>query len=150
MTTSERDSDVVEAYHRLLNAPDEAVCKRAAEEWCRWESVTAEWPPSGQLARRFTDPQYALAFARTAVTHYVRSNAWVEDGILLRNANVLNGIPGTLINGRFDFQAPISGAWELKRAWPSAVLVVVADAGHAASSMNITAEIIRATDEFAS
>jgi proline iminopeptidase len=149
LPTSERDGEVVEAYHRLLNDPDETVCKRAAEEWCRWESVTAEWPPSGQLARRFADPQYALAFARI-VTHYVRRNAWVEDGILLRNANVLSGIPGTLINGRFDFQAPIAGAWELKRAWPNAALVIVEDAGHAASSTNITTEIIRATNQFAS
>jgi proline iminopeptidase len=149
LATSERDCDVVEAYYRLLNNPDEAVCNRAAEEWCMWESVTPEWPPSGQLARRFAEPQYALAFARI-VTHYVRRNAWLEDGILLRNANVLRGIPGTLINGRFDFQAPITGAWELKRAWPNAALVIVEDAGHAASAPNITREIIRATDRFAS
>jgi proline iminopeptidase len=147
-TSLGRDGDVVEAYHRLLNDPDEAVCSRAAEEWCRWESVTPAWPPSGKVARRFADPQYALAFARI-VTHYVRRNAWVEDGILLRKASVLLRIPGALINGRFDFQAPIAGAWELKRAWPNAALVIVEDAGHAASAPNITMEIIRATDQFA-
>ncbi len=148
LATSERDGDVVEAYHRLLNDPDGAVCKRAAEDWCMWESVTPDWPPSGQLARRFAEPQYALAFARI-VTHYVRRNAWLEDGILLRNASLLCDIPGILINGRFDFQAPIAGAWELKRAWPNAALVIVEGAGHAASAPNITTEIIRATDQFA-
>jgi proline iminopeptidase len=148
LPTSERDGDVVEGYHRQLNHPDQAVCERAAEEWCRWESVTLEWPPSGRLARRFADPQYALAFARI-VTHYVRRNGWVEDGVLLRNASILRGIPGILINGRFDFQAPIAGAWELKRAWPTAELVIVENAGHAASAANITLEIIRATDQFA-
>jgi proline iminopeptidase len=148
LPTSERSGDVVEAYHRLLNHPDEAICERATEEWCMWESVTPEWPPSGRLARRFADPQYALAFARI-VTHYVRRNGWVEDGILLRNASVLRGIPGILINGRFDFQAPIAGAWELKRAWPTAELVIVENAGHAASAANITLEIIRAADRLA-
>jgi proline iminopeptidase len=148
LAPSDRNGDVVEAYYRLLNDPDGTVCSRAAEEWCMWESVTPAWPPSGELARRFADPQYALAFARI-VTHFVRRSAWLEDGILLRNANVLRGIPGTLINGRFDFQAPIAGAWELKRAWPTAALVIVEDAGHAASAPNITTEIIRATDYFA-
>lgn len=144
-----RDGDIVEAYSRLLHDPDPTVRKRAAEAWCTWESATPDWPPTTGLARRFTDPAYALAFARI-VTHYVRHNAWLEDGILLRGADALAGIPGILVNGRFDVQAPIANAWALKRVWPRAELVIVDDAGHAADSPAITRELVRATDRFVS
>jgi proline iminopeptidase len=48
------------------------------------------------------------------VTHHVSHNAWLGGGILMRGANVLDDIPGILVNGCFDFQAPIANAWELK------------------------------------
>lgn len=144
---AERDGDIVEAYHRLLHDPDPTVSQRAAEAWCMWESATPAWPPTTGLAERFTDPNYALAFARI-VTHYVRHNAWLEDGSLLRDAGLLADIPGILVNGRFDFQAPIANAWELKRVWPRAELVIVDDAGHSANP-GLTQELIRATDQFA-
>jgi proline iminopeptidase len=54
------------------------------------------------------------------------------------------------VHGRFDFQAPIATAWNLHRLWPGSELVVVNDAGHAASNHGITEELIRATDRFAS
>ena len=88
-----------------------------------------------------------MAFARI-VTHYVRHNAWLEDGRLLRDADSLAAIPGILVNGRFDLQAPIANAWELKRVWPSAELVIVDDAGHNARDPAVTQELIRATDRF--
>jgi len=142
-----RDGDVVDAYHRLLFDPDQAVCARAADEWCMWESATPAWPPAPGLAKRFEDPKFALAFARL-VTHYVRHDAWLEDASLLRDAGSLAGIPGIMVNGRFDFQAPIGNAWELKRAWPTTDLVIVDDAGHAADHAGITWELVRATDRF--
>ncbi len=145
---AERDGDLVEAYHRLLHDPDPAVRQRAALEWCMWESATPAWPPTIGLARRFTDPTFAMAFARL-VTHYVRHDAWLEDGSLLRDAGALADIPGILVHGRFDFQAPIANAWELKRVWPRAELVIVDDAGHAANHPGITQELIRATGQFA-
>jgi proline iminopeptidase len=144
---AERDGDIVEAYHRLLSHPDPIVRQRAAEAWCRWESATPAWPPTTGLAERFADPAYAMAFARI-VTHYVSHNAWLEDGILLRGANALADIPGILVNGRFDFQAPIASAWELNRVWPRAELVIVEDAGHALNT-NLSRELIRATKRFA-
>lgn len=144
-----RNGDIAQAYSRLLHDPDPVVRQRAAEAWCTWESATPAWPPAAGLARRFTDPVYALAFARI-VTHYVRHNAWLEDGALLRGAGALAGIPGLLVNGRFDFQAPIANAWALKRVWPRADLVIVDDAGHAADSAGTTRELVRATDRFAS
>ncbi|HEU0028556.1 MAG TPA: prolyl aminopeptidase [Ktedonobacterales bacterium] len=145
---AERDSDVVEVYSRMLNDPDPAVRQRAAEAWCLWESATPAWPPSNTLSPRFTDPAFAQAFARI-VTHYVRHNAWLEDGSLLRNVNALADLPGVLINGRFDLQAPLANAWELHRVWPRTELVVVDNAGHSADNLGITREIIRATDRFA-
>ena len=148
LPVAERDGDVVDAYYRLLRDPDPAVRQRAAHEWCMWESATPAWPSAPGLARRFTDPSFAMAFARLA-THYVRHDAWIENGALLRDANRLANIPGILVNGRFDFQAPIANAWELKRAWPRADLVIVDDAGHAADNVGITRELIRATDRFA-
>jgi proline iminopeptidase len=140
------DADVVEAYSRLLFDSDPEVRARAALEWCLWESATPDWPPKTGLASRFNDPDFALAFARI-VTHYVRNDLFLEDGVLLRNAGVLADIPSILINGRFDLQAPLGNAWALHDAWPASELVIVDNTGHAGEA--ITRDLIRARDRFA-
>ena len=140
-----RDGDIIEAYYRLLRDPDPAICNQAALAWCTWESASPAWPPQTGLSPRFRNPEYALAFARI-VTHYVRNYAWLEDGSLLRGAGAIADIPGIMINGRFDLQAPIGWAYDLKRVWPRSKLVIVDDAGHDASSAGITGELVRATD----
>jgi len=145
---ADRRGDVVAAYYRRLHDPDPAVRQAAADAWCLWESATPEWPPRVGLAPRFADPAFRVAFARI-VTHYVHHDAWLEDGGLLRGAAALADTPGALIHGRWDFQGPLANAWELKRVWPRAELVVVADAGHAAGP-RVAEELVRATDRFAS
>jgi proline iminopeptidase len=142
------NGDVVEGYERLLHDPDPGVRQRAAAEWCMWESATPAWPTSSELAERFRDPRYALAFARL-VTHYVRHNAWLEDENLVESAATLANIPAVLISGRFDFQTPVRWAWEVNRAWPSSELVIVADVGHDPGDTRMTRALIRATDCFA-
>jgi proline iminopeptidase len=144
---AKRSGDIVEAYYRRLNASSLSVRQRAAEDWCLWESATPDWPPSTSLSKRFTDPRFALGFARI-VTHYMYHNLWLEDEILLRNADVLTDIPGILVNGRFDFQAPLANTWELKRVWPRAEIVIIDNAGHAANNPSISQALIQATDTF--
>jgi proline iminopeptidase len=143
-----RDGDIVEAFSRLLDDPDAAIRDRAALAWCTWESATPAWPPEHGLAPRFRDPAFRVAFARI-VTHYVRHYAWLEDGRLLRDAGAIGHIPGVMVNGRFDLQAPIGWAWDLHQVWPHARLVIVDDAGHVASHAGIAGELIRATGQFA-
>jgi proline iminopeptidase len=140
--------DIVEAYHRLLSDPDPTVRRDAAVHWCVWESATPRWPPTSGLAPRFADPSFAMAFARI-VTHYVRHDAWLGGGRVLRELDVLRGIPTVLINGRFDFQAPVSTAWDLHRRLPGSRLIVVDDAGHAAEGSGVAEAIVQATDEIA-
>jgi proline iminopeptidase len=139
------DRDVPAAYNLLLMDPDPEIHGPAALEWCLWESTTADWPPSDALAARFEDPVYRLCFARI-VTHYASNNAWLEDGSILRDAHKLADIPGVLITGQHDFQAPLANAEALAEAWPAAELIVVEDAGHAATNAAITREIVAATD----
>ena len=141
-----RDLDVVRAYAAMLDDPVPEVRRRAAFEWCVWESATPHWPPHEGLDHRFQDPDYAMAFARI-VTHYIQHDLFLEDDLLIRNAGALSKIPGVLINGRFDFQSPIANAWELRRAWSGAELVIVDGAGHTAGE-GIGREIVRATDRF--
>lgn len=144
---ADRHGDIVEAYARLLHDPEPEVRRRAALAWCTWESATPSWPPSTELDERFTDPAFALAFARL-VTHYVRNDLFLEDGVLLRNAHLLDGIPGVLINGRFDLQAPLGNAWALHRAWPAAELVIVEGAGHAGSDPGLSRDLVEAISRF--
>jgi proline iminopeptidase len=145
---SHHDGDIVSAYYRMLNDPNPAIREQAALAWCRWESATPSWPPTNDLSPRFTDPTFRLAFARI-VTHYISHNAWLEDEVLLRDASLLADIPGMMVNGRYDLQAPIGWAYDLKHAWPTAQLVIVDNAGHDPSNANISQELIRATNHFA-
>jgi len=145
---ADSDGDIVSAYYRLLNDPDPLIREQAALAWCIWESATPSWPPTNNLSARFTDPAFRLSFARI-VTHYVSHNAWLEDGVLLRNATRLADIPGIMVNGRYDLQAPLGWAYDLKQAWPTAQLVIVNNAGHDPSNANITKGLIRATNHFA-
>ncbi|MBA3827228.1 MAG: prolyl aminopeptidase [Ktedonobacterales bacterium] len=146
LPADERDGDIIAAYSRRLNDPDPLVRQRATLDWCLWESATPAWPPTTGLAEMFNDAPFAAAFARIVV-HYVQHYAWLEDGVLMRNADVLSAIPGILVNGRFDFQAPIGNAWELRRVWPHAELLIVDEAGH---SSGIFPAVVQATERFAS
>lgn len=130
-----RSGDVVGAYHRLLERGDE----EAARRWCEWEKAVAGPGPQA----RYEDPRFRMAFARI-VAHYFSNHAWLADGVLLRRADHLHGIPGVLIHGRLDIGSPLVTAWELARAWPEAELVVVDSDGHAGEMM--TARLLDATD----
>src|ERR1700683_3446576 len=124
LPAAHRDGDIIEAYYRMLHDPDPAVREHAALAWCKWESATPAWPPTNDLSPRFREPVFRMAFARI-VTHYVRHYAWLEDGELLRDISSIAGIPGIMVNGRFDLQAPIGWASDLKRVWPRVGLGIV-------------------------
>lgn len=144
---SERGSRPVDAYHRLLMHPDPAVHEKAARDWCDWElAVIAvhDHPPNP----RYEDARFRLGFARL-VTHYWRHDAWLEDGVLLRDAHRLSGIPGILIHGRLDLGGPLVTPWRLAKAWPGSELVVVGGAGHDARDPGMAESVLAAIDRFA-
>ncbi|MCP2170338.1 prolyl aminopeptidase [Goodfellowiella coeruleoviolacea] len=140
--------DILTAYHRLLHDPDPAVHGPAAVAWSTWEAATITLLPDEELITSFADPTFALAFARIE-NHYFVNRGWLAEGQLLANADRLAGIPGVIVQGRYDVATPPATAWELHRAWPDAELTMVPDAGHSVSEPGIRAALINATDRFA-
>lgn len=101
----DRDGNLVEAYRRLMEHPTLAVRERAAQAWCSWEDAVIAHETPGTSGQYVTRPDAAkLAFVRIC-THYFANNAWLEDGQLLRNTHLLNGIRGILLHGRLDLAA---------------------------------------------
>ncbi len=140
--------DMIAAYRRRLTHDDPAVQIEAAKAWSLWEGETITLLPQPGIAAVHGDDHFALAFARIE-NHYFTHRCWLEEGQLLRDADRLRGIPGTIVHGRYDMPCPARYAWGLHEAWPEADFHLVEGAGHAYSEPGILDQLIRATDRFA-
>ncbi len=140
--------DLLAAYRRRLTGSDSAAALEAAKAWSKWEAETITLLHDPNLAHIYTNDDFATAFARIE-NHYFVHEAWLEEGQLLRDAGRLRGIPGVIVQGRYDVCTPARTAWDLHRAWPEAELHIVPDAGHAFNEPGILDRLIRATDRFA-
>ena len=117
----------------MMEYPDIGVRSRAAAEWTAWRTRSSR--------RKATEPRRVgdrpddakLAFVRIC-SHYFAHDGFLEDGVLIREASKLAGIPGVLIHGRNDLGGGACTPWELARAWPGAELIIIEDSGHTGSA----------------
>ncbi|MBP2320607.1 proline iminopeptidase [Kibdelosporangium banguiense] len=141
----ERD-DMLRAYHKLVFHDDPKTSLRSAMAWSLWEGATASTQPNP--VNSYGDEKFAVAFARIAV-HYFVNKGWLEEGQLIRDAGKLKGIPGVIINGRYDVVTPLITAYDLAKAWPGSVGTVLNAAGHAVADPGVAQQLLAATDKFA-
>ncbi|MGV6820139.1 MAG: prolyl aminopeptidase [Parvularcula sp.] len=141
--------DLMAAYYRRLTSPDRETQLAAAKRWSVWEGSTVTLLPSPERERSFAHESFALAFARIECHYFVNGGFFENDGWILKNAGALRAIPGTIVQGRFDVVTPMKSAFELHKAWPESQLIVVDQAGHAASEPGIISALVAATDKYA-
>jgi proline iminopeptidase len=130
-----------------LMSKDPAVRDRYARVWLRYEGGIALLRKSDEmiegLLRRY-DP-FGIALMEN---YYMANGCFLEEGQLLQNAIRLADIPMVIINGRYDMICPPAAADQLHRVLPKSTLIIVPDAGHAASEPGTQAELIRAMRRF--
>ena len=141
--------DLMSAYHRRLTHADPALRLAAAKAWSVWEGKTSYLEAKPEDYAVNAEDHFALAFARIECHYFVHGGWFEQDGQLLAQAGRLAGIPGHIVQGRYDVVCPARSAFELYRAWPGSSLEVVPNAGHSANEPGITAALVRATDRFA-
>ena len=144
MIPEEERDDLIAAYHRRLFSGDVMAETRFARAWTAWENALAAIGNDGPGGEGPAD--YARAFARLENHYFTNEGFLDQDGQILARADRLRGIPGHIVQGRYDMICPPEAAVKLHRAWPESDLHMVARAGHALSEPGISAELVRIMD----
>ncbi len=142
--------DPVSGYVRRITGEDDGVRRVAAHLWNAYERALSELNPSGA---RLPDPTALPSrLPPTAVleAHYARHHFFLAPGELLANAHRLAGIPGIIVQGRYDLLCPPAAAHALARAWPQCRLEMIEAAGHAMTEAGVEEAMRRALTQLAS
>jgi proline iminopeptidase len=135
--------DLLGAYLRRLMDPDPAVHTPAAIAWDRYETQCATLLPAAEEPVRAN----VLAMPRLEA-HYMHHRCFLRENELLDAVPRFRHVPAVIVHGRYDMLCPVEGALALAAAWPEATLVVVPDAGHAATEPGIRRQLVAATNRF--
>jgi len=133
-------------YHRLVD-PDPAVHMPAARTWSIYEGSCSTLRPSAETVEYFAGDIVALGLARIEA-HYFVNDIFLPENSLLANAHRLQGIPGVIVQGRYDMVCPLVSAHELHQAWPQADYRVIPDAGHSVWEPGILRALLEACERF--
>ena len=125
--------ELLMAYSRLMENPDPDIRAAAATQWLAWEDAVISLESNGSPGQYSNRPDDArLAFVRIC-SHYFANDCFLEDGVLIRDAGKLAGIPAILVHGRLDLGGGAITPWLLANAWPDAELIIIDDSGHTGS-----------------
>lgn len=133
----------LEAIWRQILDPDPQVHRSAAFLWYDIERALSELRPASTThsLRAADAPLPATPFMEAS---YFLNDCYLQPGELLENAGKLAGIPGILLQSRYDLLCPPSGTAALAARWPEAELRLVEAAGHSVSEPGVTAALRQA------
>ena len=145
--------DPIAAYGARLTNPDPAVHVPAARAWQRFERALSVLRPNGALLpTSLEEARRAPGIAPTTPYmewHYISQDCFLEAGELLDGVERLAGLPGIIVQGRYDLLCPPVTADALAARWPDCDLRLVEGAGHDLSEPGVRPAIIAAIDEMA-
>ena len=141
----EEQSDLITAYYSRLTSDNVEIRRAAAREWTRWEMATSRLFPDPSYVEKAEDLDFAVAFARIEC-HYFINAIFVEEGYILKNSKIIEKIPTTIVQGRYDVVCPAKSAWELHKVLPNSTLILVPDSGHSMGEVSIAHHLVEATD----
>lgn len=140
--------NLLAAYYKRLTGDNEIAKMSAAKAWSLWEGRCATLRPNPDIVSSFANPHRALAMARIEA-HFFTNDCFIDENQILNNIDKLEGIPGTIVHGRYDAICPLDNAYELHHAWTDSELRIIRDAGHASTEPGIADALVKATDELA-
>jgi proline iminopeptidase len=119
---------------------------RAALAWCQWESAISSLYADAPATA--TDPRHSLAMARISA-HIFVNDTWLGRANRLWPVHYLAGLPGIIVQGRFDMVTPAVTAEQLRQAWVGSELRMVSEAGHTSNDPALQQALVRALDDMA-
>jgi proline iminopeptidase len=141
----------LQAYWRRILDSDAAVHGPFARAWHDTERILSEVSPSRTrldvASLKSTGPLPATPFMEA---HYFANDCFMRANQLLEEAGKLKGIPGVIVQGRYDLLCPPATSHALAARWPDAELRVVERAGHTLYDPGVRDAVMRAIADVAS
>jgi len=139
-------SDPLDAYLRRLNDPDPTIHAPAANVWNIYERALSVLEPGKVELPDLTTPPGRLPPTPLMEAHYIANRFFLSDDQLLREAGKLEGIPGVIVQGRYDLLCPPATAHALHTRWPQSRLAIFDAAGHAITQAGVIPELRQAVE----
>jgi proline iminopeptidase len=140
---------LVKNYSELVFSNDLKISGPASISWNRFESGLLKLLPQAEDNTILTDEDIQNEIARARVQlHYIKDQCFIDGKKILEEVKQLKDIPTTIIQGRYDMVCPPITAYELYQCMPHANFIMVPDAGHSASELSMTSELVKATNHY--
>lgn len=148
LPATERD-EPLQAYYRRLRDPDPEVQVPAAWAWHHYERALSELVP--QTMRLPPSLRTTGKPPPTAVmeAHYLAHDCFLAPDQLVAEAWRLAGIPGVIVQSRYDLLCPPVSAYRLAAAWRGSELEMIEAAGHAMTEPGVREAMRRAIERLA-
>jgi len=141
----------LDAYWRRILDPDPAVHLPFAHAWHDTERCLSELVPARtRLDRNSLHSSKSLPATPFMEAHYFQNDCFMPSGQLLEEAGKLAGIPGIIVQGRYDLLCPPATSRALAAVWHDAEIRVVDGAGHSLYDPGVRDAVMKAIADVAS
>jgi len=147
----EERAQPLEAYWRRILDSDPAVHGPFARAWHDTEQILSEFKPGRtRLDIASLQSTRALPSSPFMEAHYFQNDCFMRPEQLMAEAGKLAGIPGIIIQGRYDLLCPPATSHALGALWPESEIRIVAGAGHSLYDPGIRDAVMKAIADLAS
>ncbi|RJF75095.1 prolyl aminopeptidase [Rhodopseudomonas palustris] len=140
----------LDAYWRRILDPDPVIHAPAVRGWGETEAILSQIAPK----RTRLEPLKAgdtrpLPTTPCMEAHYFVHDCFMRPDQLMTEAAKLAGIPGIIVQGRYDLLCPPATAHRLSAAWPGSEVRTIDAAGHLLYDPGIRDAVIAAINDVA-
>ena len=139
------------SYGKRLESSDKIISNSAALAWSLYESILSQIDSDIIFPNKFDDKLFMNTSSDPNTPyfewHYIKNNFFLEQDELIKNAYKLNGIPGSIVQGRYDLLCPVINAYEIAANWKNSNLIIVDEGAHSANSDPMRSELIKAIND---
>jgi proline iminopeptidase len=140
----------IDAYWRRILDPDPAVHGPAARAWNDTERILSEHTPGRtRLDSSALNSPRALPATPFMEAYYFANDCFMKPNQLLDEAAKLVGIPGIIVQGRYDLLCPPATSHALCAVWPDAEIRFAEGAGHSLYDPGVRDAVMKAIADLA-
>ncbi|HEX7917195.1 prolyl aminopeptidase [Rudaea sp.] len=144
---NERATPLASYYRRILDSSVD-VHGRAARAWHDTERTLSEHAPK-QTRLDLQKTSGVLPSTPFMEAHYFANDCFMRPNQLMDEAGKLAGIPGIIVQGRYDLLCPPATSHALAARWPDSEVRIIDGAGHILYDPGIRNAVMKAIADLA-